>query len=198
MLTSPWIVAAVLVLSSAGLAQAQTRRPSMLPAELPPSDFDAAEFVDSRGCAFVRAALNGETTWLPLFDDDRQQVCGLTPTGVAGPPPPTRVIISPTPVAPPAEEPAAIASDPAPPETAPSEAATEAATETAPETAPVAEAPAQPPASPVIATPEPEAPRATLRVIAQRGTVIVVPPDPNAPQVLRVIAQRGTVFYPDA
>ncbi len=60
----------------AGAAGAQSNGP----AETPPADFTGAQFIDSAGCAFARAAINGQTRWVPRLDPDRQPVCGLTPS----------------------------------------------------------------------------------------------------------------------
>lgn len=59
------------------------------PAEMPPADYDAREFVDSRGCAFLRSTFGGAVTWVPRFGADRQPVCDATPTVVAAQPAPS-------------------------------------------------------------------------------------------------------------
>ncbi|MGY6703595.1 SPOR domain-containing protein [Roseinatronobacter sp.] len=58
------------------------------PAEMPPADYDAREFVDSRGCAFLRSTFGGAVTWVPRFGADRQPVCDATPTIVTTQPAP--------------------------------------------------------------------------------------------------------------
>lgn len=60
----------------AGAAAAQSNGP----AEAPPADFTGAQFIDSAGCAFARAAINGQTRWVPRLGPDRQPVCGLAPS----------------------------------------------------------------------------------------------------------------------
>lgn len=50
------------------------------PAELPPAGYDAREFVDSRGCVFMRSTFGGAVTWVPRFGADRQPVCDGTPS----------------------------------------------------------------------------------------------------------------------
>lgn len=50
------------------------------PAEAPPEGFEGREFVDSRGCVFMRSTFGGAVTWVPRFGPDRQIVCGLEPS----------------------------------------------------------------------------------------------------------------------
>ncbi|MCC5962118.1 MAG: SPOR domain-containing protein [Rhodobacteraceae bacterium] len=72
-----WTVAGVAALLSSG-ALAQVNATS--PAELPPEEFEGREFVDSRGCVFLRSTFAGEVTWVPRVGADRQTVCDQTPT----------------------------------------------------------------------------------------------------------------------
>ena len=59
---------------------------SLSPAELPPADFAGREYVDSRGCVFLRSTFGGQVTWVPRFGPDRQPICnGQTTTEVAAP-----------------------------------------------------------------------------------------------------------------
>lgn len=67
-------------LATTASLEAQTRRIALVPAEAPPGDFTDPQYVDSRGCAFMRAGSNGQTTWVPRFGDDRQPVCGMEPS----------------------------------------------------------------------------------------------------------------------
>lgn len=59
---------------------AQSIRNAETPAELPPASFDGREYVDSRGCMYIRAGVDGDVTWVPRMTRDRQVVCGQTPT----------------------------------------------------------------------------------------------------------------------
>lgn len=54
------------------------------PAEFPPASFKGSQYVDSKGCVFVRAGINGNVTWVPRMARNRQAVCGFKPSQVAG------------------------------------------------------------------------------------------------------------------
>jgi len=50
------------------------------PAELPPSGFKGAEYVDSAGCVFLRGEVGDRVTWVARISRERRQMCGLAPT----------------------------------------------------------------------------------------------------------------------
>ncbi len=50
------------------------------PAEFPPESFERRQYVDSEGCVFIRAGIDGNTSWVPRVARNREQVCGFQPT----------------------------------------------------------------------------------------------------------------------
>jgi len=76
--------AACFALVLAGGTDAQSRNSRQAPAEVPPSSYTGAQYIDSRGCVFIRAGVDGSVLWVPRLTRQRRQVCGQTPTRVAG------------------------------------------------------------------------------------------------------------------
>lgn len=70
-----------IVFSEAG---AQSLRRDAGPAENPPASFKANQYVDSKGCVYIRAGVDGNTNWVPRVSRDRKVVCGLSPSLRAG------------------------------------------------------------------------------------------------------------------
>ncbi len=73
-------LAAYCVVSAAPLAWAQSTENALLPAELPPETFKESQYVDSQGCVFIRAGVDGSVSWIPRVSASRKQICGQTPT----------------------------------------------------------------------------------------------------------------------
>ena len=69
---------AALVLALAGAAAAQD---APRPAELPPPAYRGQQYVDSRGCLFMRAGPPGQEMWLPRVTREGAPLCGNPPSG---------------------------------------------------------------------------------------------------------------------
>jgi sporulation related protein len=78
------VLVGFLVLSVATGATAQSLRNSKGPAELPPASYTPREYVDSKGCVYVRAGYGGVVQWVPRVTRKRKVVCGMKPSVVAG------------------------------------------------------------------------------------------------------------------
>jgi len=74
-----WKIAAVALCAAVWIGApvaAQSLRAISGPSELPPPGFKSDQFVDSRGCVFIRAGYGGTTTWVPRVGNNRKPVCG--------------------------------------------------------------------------------------------------------------------------
>ena len=54
------------------------------PAEIPPTSFKGRQFIDSQGCVFLRAGIDGNIYWVPRMNTARQPICGQNPTVFEG------------------------------------------------------------------------------------------------------------------
>ncbi|WP_353474450.1 SPOR domain-containing protein [Salipiger sp. H15] len=164
----------------AGEAAAQRIETISTPAELPPASYSGPQYVDSRGCVFVRAGFGDAVVWVPRVSRAGEPVCGYAPS-LAGQ---SRTATPPAPAATPAETPAPAPSPkpapapttaratPAPvpaPAPAPARASGQPMTTVASKPATVVKAPAsKPPAAP--------APRVVAAVPATKAAPAPVQP----------------------
>ena len=82
------VVACALMVSTGivTMSPAQSLRNAEPPAEFPPSSYKGKQYVDSSGCVYIRAGIDGNVTWVPRVDRARKQICGQQPTLVASAP----------------------------------------------------------------------------------------------------------------
>ena len=69
-----------LVLFNGTCAAAQHLRDGVTPAEFPPASYKGNQYVDSKGCVYIRAGISGNVTWVPRGTRDRRLVCGFKPS----------------------------------------------------------------------------------------------------------------------
>ena len=67
-----------------GVAQGVSAQDLRGPREVPGPDYAGQQYVDSAGCVFLRAGINGRVTWVARVDRQRRQLCGYPATGGTG------------------------------------------------------------------------------------------------------------------
>lgn len=80
MFVKVWPVAASVALFVSTSALAQSLSEVGGPREMPPAGFTQQQYVDSRGCVFLRAGLGGQVRWVPRIGDNRRPICNAQPT----------------------------------------------------------------------------------------------------------------------
>lgn len=60
-------------------APAAAQHPGAQPAEFPPASFTGQQYVDSKGCVFIRVGADGRY-WVPRLTRSRKVVCGYKPS----------------------------------------------------------------------------------------------------------------------
>ncbi len=118
-------IAVIAMSASVGTGQAQNLSSGQVtPAEFPSASYKGNQYIDSKGCVFIRAGIDGNVTWVPQVNRSRKVICGQTPTQGA------RVATGDAPAAQQAPEQITIAPAPAP---APRQVATTPAPRPAPQ-----------------------------------------------------------------
>nr|WP_319949303.1 SPOR domain-containing protein [uncultured Shimia sp.] len=85
------VIAIGVIASSLGLGaavHAQSLKNVETPSEFPPASYKGKQYVDSKGCVYIRAGVDGNVTWVPRMTRNRKVVCGYKPT-IAGAKPST-------------------------------------------------------------------------------------------------------------
>jgi hypothetical protein len=101
-------VAVLAVLSGPTVSHADSIARIGPPKELPPASFAGPQYVDSRGCVYMRAGYDGAVKWVPRLGDSHEPLCGYQPT-MAAAPAPVAVAAAPMPAEAPARMPAPVA-----------------------------------------------------------------------------------------
>ncbi len=75
-------IAYTVIAASVGISAlpAKSLREGATPAEFPPASFKGGQYVDSKGCIYIRAGIDGNVTWVPRVSRKRQQICGYKPS----------------------------------------------------------------------------------------------------------------------
>ena len=73
-------IATIIGACGAPIVSAKSLQEGSSPVNFPPDDFAGGSFVDNDGCIYIRAGVDGSTTWVPRVGRDRQLICDREPT----------------------------------------------------------------------------------------------------------------------
>lgn len=76
------VIAGAVLASALGVTCALSQSAADIggPKERPPAGFAGQQYVDSRGCVFLRAGIGGAVNWVPRVDRNRKAMCGYPPS----------------------------------------------------------------------------------------------------------------------
>ncbi|MGJ8616168.1 MAG: SPOR domain-containing protein [Sulfitobacter sp.] len=89
------VLAIAVLAGSLGVGALHAQIREQQPAEFPPASYKGKQYVDSRGCVFIRAGIDGNVAWIPRVTRARKTVCGFQPSlagQVASAPEPTAAV----------------------------------------------------------------------------------------------------------
>jgi len=148
------------------------------PANLPPASFKGQQFVDSRGCLYLRAGFGNQVNWVPRVNRTHAAMCGLPPTFGA------RVAAAEAPQALAPQAPPVAAPSPGPQPTIVTNPSPAAPATPAPQVRTAMAAPSPPPGPTIFAKPAtPAQPTPAPQVTAQRPAQFVPSPGPKPTMV---------------
>jgi hypothetical protein len=75
MIKNKIMVLAIGIITLGGTAGAKTLQADNGPAELPPASFTGKQYVDSKGCVYIKAGYDAHITWVPRVNRQRKVFC---------------------------------------------------------------------------------------------------------------------------